>query len=125
MSTINVTKNGNTITILGDLTNDYNKMRNECEGRMHSLFGDIKNMKGKLGDPLTEEEILELYNNGTNKSFYENIWGYICIKPDDYSNYLFAIIDSENRYNQYNRLRAGVYQFYSKAKFDVYVIPSA
>ena len=125
MSSLNVTKDNNTITLSGDLTNDFNKMLSECAGQSHPLFGDIIKLKKKLGNPLTNEQIMELYSDGTSESFYKKIWGYICINPKDNSNYIFAIMDSENRDNQYIRIRAGVYQFKTEAKFDVYVIPNA
>ena len=125
MSSLNITKDNNTITISGDLTNDFNKMLSECGGQSHPLFGDVIKLKKKLGKALTDMEVIQLYNYGTSESFYEKIWGYICINPKDNSNYLFAIMDSENRDNQYRRIRTGVYQFKTEAKFDVYVIPNA
>ena len=49
MSSLNITKDNNTITISGDLTNDFNKMLSECAGQSHPLFGDVIKLKKKLG----------------------------------------------------------------------------
>ena len=56
---------------------------------------------------------MTLHKEGTCAEFYENnnILGYFCIDPKDYSNYMFLIGDSENRDNNYSRLRNGVLQF--------------
>ena len=42
MSTINTEKQGNVITLSGDMTNDYDQMKRECAGRYESMFGDTQ-----------------------------------------------------------------------------------
>ena len=67
---------------------------------------------------------MTLHKEGTHAEFYENnnILGYFCIDLKDYSNYMFLIGDSENRDNNYSRLRNGVLQFSSEAYCDIYIL---
>jgi hypothetical protein len=38
MSTINVEQDGNTITLSGDMTNDFEQMKKECAGRYDNFI---------------------------------------------------------------------------------------
>jgi len=124
-STMNMSQNGNTITISGDMTNDFKQMHRECAGRFHSMFGDVVKLIPKLGDKLTSAQIKGLYQWGTSAEYYEkdNIWGYFCYNPKNHSNYMFSPSDGENRDNNYRRMRHGVAYFQSEG-FDIYIIPS-
>ena len=124
-STITIEKKGNTITLSGELTNRFDQMRLECCGRTHCMFGDVSKLIPKLGDKLTEQQVRDLLSNGTKKEFYDaqNVWCYFCVEPGTFRNYMFAPMDSENRDNEYARLRQGVANFSRKASFDVYIIP--
>ena len=126
MSTITIEKNGNTTTLSGDMTNDFEQMKRECAGRFESMFGDVKKLLPKLGEALTHEHIMQVYNEGFTKSFYDKnkIYCYFCVNPDDYSNYMFSPSDSENRDNRFARIRMGVLKFFQD-DFDVYIIPCA
>ena len=125
---MNLTQNGNKFTLSGDLTNDFEQMTRECAGRYECMFGDAKNVIKKLkergSDKLTVEQILDLLIQGTTEEFYKthNIWGYFCVEPETFRNYMFSPMDSENRDNKYARLRCGVANFSRKAHFDVYII---
>ncbi len=127
MSTINVEQQGNIITLSGDLTFDFDQMKRECAGRFESLFGDAKGVITKLKDrgrsAMTHEQIMKLYQNGKTSEYFENwnIWCYFCVDPNNYRNYMFSPEDSENRDNQYSRLRNGVMNFSSEG-FEVYII---
>ena len=124
MSTMNMSQNGNTITISGDMTNDCKQMHRECAGRFHGMFGDVVKLIPKLGDKLTTDQLMTLHKEGTHAEFYDNnkILGYFCIDPKDYSNYMFLIGDGENRDNHYSRLRNGVLQFSFEAYCDIYIL---
>ena len=114
------------IVLSGDMTFDYNQMKREVASRYACMFGDAKNVISKIETPkLTEEQILNLYQHGTNSNFYDSnkIWGYFCVNPNDYSNYMFSPIDGENRDNNYSRMRNGVASFFNDG-FDVYIINS-
>ena len=127
MSTINTEKQGNVITLSGDMTNDYDQMKRECAGRYESMFGDaqgaITKLKAGGSSAMTHEQIMKLYKHGTYAEYYENwnIWCYFCVDPKNYKNYMFSPIDGENRDNQYSRLRNGVLNF-SLGGFEVYVV---
>tara|TARA_Y100001958_G_scaffold151233_1_gene135935 strand:+ start:320 stop:715 length:396 start_codon:yes stop_codon:yes gene_type:complete len=123
-STITFKKNGNTITLSGELTSDFDQMKRECSGSTHSLFGDVSKLIPKLGDKLTEQQVLDLLSKGTEEEFYvaQKVWCYFCVEPGTFRNYMFAPMDSENRDNKYARLRRGVANFSRKARFDVYII---
>ena len=124
-TTMNMSQNGNTITISGDMTNDCQQMHRECAGRFHGMFGDVVKLVPKLGDKLTSAQIKGLYQRGTSAEYYEkdNIWGYFCYNPKNHSNYMFSPSDGENRDNNYRRMRHGVAYFQSEG-FDIYIIPS-
>ena len=125
MSTINVEKDGNTITLSGDMTNDFEQMKKECAGRYESMFGDAAKVIAKVPQrKMTQEQIMQVYNEGVTASFYDNnnIWAYFCVNPEDYSNYMFSPADGENRDNKYLRLRTGIVKFSLEAGFDVYKI---
>jgi len=116
----------NTYIISGELTNSFSKMLSDCCQVTHPLFGSMKKLIPKLGNPLTKIQISNLCNSGTNKEFYMreeyDVWGYICIKPEKYySNYVFAIDDHENKENNFKRLREGIVKF-SVQGYDVYII---
>jgi len=125
---MNASQNGKTIALHGDMTNDFIEQIRKCAGRYECLFGDAQNVVEKLkergSDKLTEQQVLDLLTQGTTEEFYEthNIWGYFCVEPETFKNYMFSLIDSENRDNKYARLRRGVANFSRKARFDVYII---
>ena len=115
-----------TIYIQGNLTNSFSQMLADCWQVTHPLFGSMKRLIPKLGNPLTKEQISNLHDSGTKKEFYMreeyDVWGYICIKPEKhYSNYVFAIGDHENKENNFKRLREGIVKF-SIQGYDVYMI---
>ena len=124
MSAMNIARNGNTITFSGDMTKDFNQMRREMSGRFNMFVGDVVKVIPRLGDKLTSDQLMTLHKEGTCAEFYENnnILGYFCIDPKDYSNYMFLIGDGENRDNNYSRLRNGVLQFSSEAYCDIYIL---
>ena len=125
-STMNMSQNGNTITLSGDMTKDFKQMKRECAGRFHDMFGDVVKLIPKLGDKRTSDQIKGLNQWGTSAEYYEkdNIWGYFCYNPKNHSNYMFSPIDGENRDNNYHRLRNGVAYFEGEG-FDVYIIQCA
>ena len=105
------------------MTFDYQQMKRELAPRHQSMFGDAKKFHTKTSNPkLTVEQINELVLSGTTANFYnsDKIWGYFCVNPNDYSNYMFSHIDRENRYN---RMRKGVHSLFLDG-FDVYVVKS-
>ncbi len=115
-----------TIYIQGNLTNSFKQMLADCCQVTHPLFGSMKRLIPKLGNPLTKEQISNLHDSGTNKEFYMreeyDVWGYICIKPEKYySNYVFAIGDHENKENNFKRLREGIVKFNVQG-YDVYMM---
>jgi hypothetical protein len=127
MSTINTEKQGNVITLSGDMTNDYDQMKRECAGRYESMFGDtqgaITKLKASGCSAMTHEQVMKLYKHGTYAEYYKygNIWCYFCVDPKNYKNYMFSPMEGENRDNQYSRLRNGVLNF-SLDGFEVYVV---
>ena len=134
MSTMNVESRrvGKTkVTMLsGEMTFDYNEMMNELGDKFHCLFGNIEKVIGKIkdkgGNKLGAEEINHLVTNGTKREFYDEnkIWCYLCVRPSDFKNYMFSPADSENRDNNFARIRGGVDFFYKKG-FDIYIVPSS
>ena len=124
-------ENGSITTLTGNLTFDASEMMRELGNRYHCMFGDIKKLILKLPTKLSMNDISDLYNNGTTREFYsdKNIWCYLCVRPtmrgkEDYANYMFSHIDSENRDNNFIRIREGVKFFYNN-KFDIYIVPSS
>ena len=71
-STITFKKNGNTITLSGELTSDFDQMKRECSGSTHSLFGDVSKLIPKLGDKLTTDQLMTLHKEGTHAEFCDN-----------------------------------------------------
>ena len=134
MSTMNVDcerVGGEKVFVLsGEMTGDYNKMMNELGDKFHGLFGNIEKVIGKIkadgSDKLTIDDINHLVTNGKIREFYKekNIWCYLCVRPSDYANYMFSPIDSENRDNNFERIRGGVSFFFGEG-FDIYIIPSS
>ena len=68
------------------------------------MFGDVSKLISKLGDKLTEQQVLDLLSQGTEEEFYDaqNVWCYFCVEPGSFRNYMFAPMDSENRDNKYD-----------------------
>ena len=130
MSTLNMetttTQNGATVNVLsGNLTFNFNEMLKELGDKHHGLSGDVEKLITKLPrGKLSEDEASDLFINGTRREFYNDIWCYICIRPGDFANYMFSHIDSENRDNNFERIRHGVLAFYNKG-FNIYIIPNA
>lgn len=115
-----------TIYLQGNLTDSFSQMLWDCSQVTHPLFGSMKKLIPKLGNPLTKEQISNLHDLGIFKDFYMreeyDVWGYICIKPEKhYSNYVFAIGDHENKENNFKRLREGIVKF-SVQGYDVYMM---
>ena len=127
-STMKFQQYGKTFVLSGDMTNDFIEQIRKCAGRYECIFGDAQNVVKKLkergSDKLTEQQVLDLLSHGTTEEFYndQNVWGYFCVEPETFKNYMFSLIDSENRDNKYARLRRGVANFSRKAGFDVYII---
>ncbi len=122
-----IAKSQPVMIISGKMTSDFNQMKKELAGQHQSIFGDAKKVISKFKRPkLTHDEVMDLYNCGTNKNFYNSnkIWGYFCVRPSDYSNYMFSHIDCENRDNLFLRMRNGVLLFHLD-KFDIYMIGCA
>ena len=124
---MNIETDGNTITLSGDMTFDYEQMKQELAGRHESLFGDVKKLIPKLlakHPKLTIDDVTLLSNYGTDMTFYDKrkIYCYFCVRPSDYANYMFSPSDSENRDNRFVRIRMGVRKFFLD-DFDVYIIP--
>ena len=115
-----------TIYLQGNLTDSFSQMLWDCSQVTLPLFGSMKKLIPKLGNPLTKEQISNLHDLGIFKDFYMreeyDVWGYICIKPEKhYSNYVFAIGDHENKENNFKRLREGIVKF-SVQGYDVYMM---
>ena len=127
MTDIKLEQQGKVITLSGDMTKDYDQMKRECAGRYESMFGDaqaaISKLKARGRSAMTFGQLMKLYTYGVTDDFYTNwnIWCYFCVDPTTYKNYMFSPVDSENRDNQYSRLRNGVMKFSSDG-FDVYVV---
>ena len=100
-------------------------MLNELGDNNHMCFGDLSKqlVEHKFGDSLDKTKINDLQNKGKNWSYYKNknIFCYLCIRPSDYANYMFSPMDSENRDNEFSRLRGGV-KFFHANGFDVYIV---
>lgn len=115
------------VALVGELTFDTNEMMNELASNNHMLFGKISDLIKKpsiANNKLDSDFIaLELCVKGQNADYFERnqIWGYMCVRPSDYANYTFCPDDSENRDNNYARLRGGV-SWFSERGFDVYEI---
>ena len=138
MSTINTTTTTigdcRVVEISGNLTFDYEQMKQELAPRYESMFGDAAKVIKELGPKLTITDINELTVGGTTWNFYNsnNIWCYFCVRaseweksgkkiPGDYANYMFSPSDSENRDSGFARLRGGVLKFFLDG-FDVYIV---
>ena len=118
---------GNTkmVMLSGDMTSDYDQMMRELGNKHSGLFGDVEKLNTKLPrGKLSQAEVEALLTNGTSMTFYKNknIWCYMCIRPGDFANYMFSHIDSENRDNNFQRIRHGVCAFFNKG-FDIYIVP--
>ena len=126
MSTLQFEQTSNITHISGNLTFDCAEMMNELGDINHMFFGDIS--KGladhKFGNVLDDGTINnELQNQGTTMDYYNsrNVFCYLCVRPSDYANYMFSPMDSENRDNEFTRLRKGVKFFHAKG-FNVYIV---
>jgi len=128
MSTIRAhTDENGIVNITGNLTFNANEMMLELGDRYHFMFGDIKKLiQEKLPTKLSTKDISDLYNNGTTMEFYsdKNIWCYLCVRPSDCANYMFSHIDSENRDNNFIRIREGVKFFYNN-NFDIFIVTTS
>ena len=123
------------VEISGNLTFDYEQMKQELAPRYESMFGDAAKVIKELGPKLTITDINELTVGGTTWNFYtgSRIWCYFCVResewvdsngekvPGDYANYMFSPSDSENRDAKFARLRNGVLKFFLDG-FDVYIV---
>ena len=125
MSTLQFEQTDNIITVSGDLTFDCAEMMNELGDINHMFFGDIS--KGladhKFGNALDDDAVNALQNQGTTMDYYNSrkVFCYLCVRPSDYANYMFSPMDSENRDNEFTRLRKGVKFFHAKG-FNVYIV---
>ena len=131
MSTMNIEKNGNVITISGpDMTNDFEQMKRECCGRYDNfIFPDAKKvvdlLKKQGRSPMTHEEVMDVYEKGTTKEYYNPVYCYYCVNKKNYRNYMFSPDDGENKDNHYSRLRTNVLNFSLEEDFDVWIINCA
>ena len=124
MSTLQVEKYDNITKISGDLTFDFKEMMNELGDNPHCMFGDLNKVLGRSNAKEMEpEDMLDLMKNGNTDAYYQdrNVWCYLCVRESDLKNYMFAPCDSENRNNEYNRLREGVRSF-AKEGFKIYLM---
>ena len=132
MSTLNLKTNNNITVISGELTNDFQEMMNELGDKNHMFFGRLRYSE-KAGDlvlpdntcvtSLSKTTLSNLYENGTSEEYYLENGGfcYLCMRPSDLRNYMFSPLDEENRDNDYQRLRGGVYYFAEKG-FNIYLM---
>ena len=123
---------GNTTILSGDLTMNTSEMMDELGDENHMYFGRIRYSE-KSGDlvlpdntqvtNLSETTLSNLYNNGTNQEYFleNSAFCYLCVRPSDLHNYMFSPLDSENRDNDYQRLREGVHYF-AEQGFKIYVM---
>ena len=131
MSTMNIEKNGNVITISGpDMTNDFEQMKRECCGRYDNfIFPDAKKvvelLKKQGRSPMTNDEIMDVHLRGSTREYYDKVYCYYCVNKQNYRNYMFSPDDGENKDNHYSRLRFGVLSFSLEEDFDVWVINCA
>lgn len=129
MSTMNLstttTSTGSTIhTLEGEMTFEFSQMMKElAPNGANFIFGDLKKSIPKMGAKLEQSDIENLTKNGTTREFYETnkIWCYLCVRPSDYSSYMFSPDDSENRDDNFVRIRKNVLNFYAN-KFDIYIV---
>jgi len=114
--------------IVDDLASTFEGIMKELGGKNHCLFGDLEKIVGPESNgttvKMTREEITDVLENGDSESFYtdKNVWCYLCIRPEDWKNYMFSPADRENRVNNFKRMREGVFKFYEEEKFDIYVM---
>ena len=132
MSTLNMESIGNTTILSGDLTMNTSEMMDELGDKNHMYFGQLRYSE-KSGDlvlpdntqvtNLSETTLLNLYNNGTNEEYFleNSTFCYLCVRPSDLHNYMFSPLDSENRDNDYQRLREGVHYF-AEQGFKIYAM---
>ena len=124
MSTLQLEKCNNITCISGELTFDFKEMMNELGDNPHCLFGDINKLLGGSDvEEMNIENRLDLLTNGTTSAYYQhnNVYCYLCVRESDLKNYMFSPDDSENRENEYNRLRRGVESF-AKEGFKIYIM---
>ena len=126
--TTSTTKKGSKIIGLeGEMTFEFSQMMNElAPNGSNFLFGDLKRTIPKILEKrpkLEKKDIENLVRNGTTREFYKtnNIFCYLCVRPSDYASYMFSPEDSENRDNEFQRIRRNVLKFYAK-KFDNYIV---
>ena len=131
MSTLNMTtstkKKNKIIGLKGEMTFEFSKMMKElAPNGSNFIVGDLRKSIPKILEkrPKVEKKDIEnLVRNGTTYEFYKtnNIFCYLCVRPSDYASYMFSPEDSENRDNEFLRIRRNVLKFYAK-KFDIYII---
>ena len=131
MSTLQVETTGNITYMSGDLTFDFNEMMNELGDNPHCMFGDLNAMATSLiafpgrsdVKEMGPEDMLDLFTNGITDAYYQDrdAFCYLCVRQSDLKNYMFSPLDSENRDNEYNRLRVGVRNF-AKEGFKIYLM---
>ena len=132
MSTLNKTtsttkKGSKIIGLTGEMTSEFSQMMKElAPNGSNFIVGDLRKSIPKIGPKLETSDIENLTKNGTTREFYEKnkIWCYLCVRPSDYASYMFSPEDSENRDNNFVRIRKNVLNFYSN-KFDIYIIGCA
>ena len=117
----------NTIGLIGEMTFEFSQMMKElAPNGSNFIFGDLRKSIPKIVEKhpkLDKEDIENLVRNGTTREFYEtnNIFCYLCVRPSDYSSYMFSPDDSENRDDNFVRIRENVVNFYEN-KFDIYIV---
>lgn len=110
-----------------DMTSDFQQMKRECCDRFGNfIFPDSKKvidiLKQQNRSPMTLEEIIDVYENGTQVEYYDTIYCYYCVNKKNYKNYMFSPDDGENKDNYYHRLRTGVLKFSQEEDFNVWII---
>ena len=132
MSTLNMTtsttkKGSKIIGLEGEMTSEFSQMMKElAPNGSNFIVGDLRKSIPKILErrPKVEKKDIEnLVRNGTTREFYKtnNIYCYLCVRPSDYASYMFSPEDSENRDNEFQRIRRNVLKFYAN-KFDIYII---
>ena len=126
----------------GNHTCDFKEMMNELGDNPHCLFGDLNEVVAGINYSKENKQIMsidfdvtfssdvkemgpkdisDLFENGITAVYHEHVWCYLCVRESDFKNYIFFPADSENRENEYKRLRGGVRSF-NKEGFKIIAI---
>ena len=100
MADVSVTRTGNITYISGNLPYDVKDM---IPVSKHESFVPIDKIREKC-HPLMPNKI--------NWDLVTRDDWFVCIRPNDYYNYSFPIMESENRENNFARVKAGLAHFH-------------